>query len=292
MKLAHPTDRNPRKNRTNLIVLWHLFSLDAPSVAVLWAWFVARCNRIPLPPVALLALGVAVWMLYAGDRLLDARFSTELEVRHHFHRRNRGQFCIGIVASAALLSAVLPSLPSRSMHLYSILGAMLFGYFIFIHAGSVVAKGKFERVPKELAVGIFFSAATFIPTVAREPSLQPKLLPLAFLFAIICGLNCLFIYAWEHPQTVSEVHAATPTALRFLRPLAVAATILGVVLGVSMPLIAGWRAPWPIPIACSAATTALLLLDRKRKGLDPTTLRAAADLCLLTPLLLVPFPIG
>ena len=60
------------------------------------------------------------------------------------------------------------------------------------------ATGSAHRLPKEIAVGLFFSAATFIPSVGREPGLRAEFLPAAILFAVLCSLNCLFIYAWEH----------------------------------------------------------------------------------------------
>src|ERR1700679_1878644 len=99
------------------IALWHLLSLDAPTVAALWTWFIARANHIHLPPSSILAMAVAVWMLYAADRLMDARLmdtrlmdtrqmntslhkpapSEELEARHYFHHRHRTAFLTGIL---------------------------------------------------------------------------------------------------------------------------------------------------------------------------------------------------
>jgi len=47
--------------------------------------------------------------------------------------------------------------------------------------------------------------------------------------------------------------------------------------------------PKPIPAACAIAALLLLVLHRNRRRLAPTNLRAAADLALFTPLLLLPF---
>lgn len=240
-------------------------------------------------------MGVAVWMLYAADRLLDARFADgaalDLELRHLFHREHRRGFLAGIIGAGLVLGLLLPSLTAQSMRLYLILGAMLFTYFILIHASRSSVMEKTIRLPKELAVGVFFSAATFIPTVAREPALRLALLPGALLFALVCSLNCVFIYAWEHSGTTAFTHVArhpaphpaTGLALRFLPRIAIASAACGVVLA--------WMAhglPWSIPAACAMASALLLLLHRNRRRFDSTTLRAAADLCLLTPLLLLP----
>ena len=54
--------------------------------------------------------------------------------------------------------------------------------------------------------------------------------------------------------------------------------------------IAVWQTEhWPLDLACSQSAVFLLLLNLSRKRLDRTTLRAAADLALLSPLLLLPF---
>jgi hypothetical protein len=55
------------------LALWHLLSLDAPTIAALWTWFIASANHIHLPIASTLAMALAVWMLYAADRLMDAR---------------------------------------------------------------------------------------------------------------------------------------------------------------------------------------------------------------------------
>ena len=53
--------------------MWHLLSLDAPTVAAVWVVFVGRSVGVRLPWVEPAAMFVAVWMIYAADRLLDAR---------------------------------------------------------------------------------------------------------------------------------------------------------------------------------------------------------------------------
>lgn len=278
--------------RPNPLILWHLLSLDAPTVAALWTWFLARANRIELPATAVIAMAVAVWMLYAADRLLDARLldgphvhaAHDLEARHLFHHRNRRAFRFGIVLASLALAMLLPRIEPKSIHLYLVLGGLLAGYFVLIHLYDEPRSPsqKASRLPKELAVGIFFSAAAFIPTVARQPGLRLTLLPGAILFAALCSLNCLFIYAWEHTADSPNTHPATRVALRWLPDLAVAAVACSLLVA-----IADHALPWQIALACALATGLLLLVHRNRLRFAPTSLRAAADLCLLTPMLLL-----
>lgn len=275
--------------------LWHLLSLDAPTVAVLWTCFIARAGHIHLPLAAPAAMGLAVWMLYAGDRLLDTRglsdghpvAGRELEARHLFHHRHRRAFCTGIVAAAVALAALLPRLNPTAMRLYLIEGALLAVWFLAVH----VTRGA-HRLPKEIAVGLFFSAAVFIPTVARQAAARqgsPGLtwLPLAILFAGLCSLNCVFIYAWEHEDFVSDAHSphiSTRLALAHLPALATGIAVVGFALTLSSlgPLRV-------IPGACAMAAILLLVLHRNHRRFAAVTLRATADLALLTPALLLPF---
>jgi hypothetical protein len=269
------------------LIYWHLLSLDAPSVAMVWTWFIARTSDIHLPATSILAMGLAVWALYAADRLLDSATASRsaathsLEVRHLFHRHHQWPFRAGILACSLGLGFLVPRLPASSIHLYTILGALLVAYLLLIH----LPQRSMPRLPKEIAVGIFFSAAAFIPTVARNPALRWQLLPAAMLFGLACSLNCLFIYAWEHPvtgplpSTQGDAHPATRLALSFLPQIS--ALVLLTCLGL-MPFAS--PAVRELFFATAAAVAFLLVLHRFRRYFDATTLRAAADLCLLTPI--------
>lgn len=277
---SRPTSLRP-------LELWHLLSLDAPTVATVWTAFIAHAARIALPATSLAAMFLTVWGLYAADRLLDAQplhqqptTTADLELRHLFHHRHRRAFLISLAVATTLLAHLIPHLPAAALHLFLILGTALAGYFVLIHATSGA-----HRLPKELAVGLFFSAAVFIPTIARLP--HPQQVPFALaaaLFAALCCLNCLCIYAWEHPHPslIATPHPLTEIASRHRR---LAATLLLLV-----ALVSTSAAPHP-SLAASVALSALalLLVDRYRYRLAPVTLRAAADLVLLSPLLISPW---
>src|SRR5260370_16562489 len=103
--------------------------------------------------------------------------------RQYFHGRHRTGFLTGIFLCCVGLAALLPRLDAAAVRLYLILGGLVAGYFLVIHAtSSVAAQQKVaRRMPKEIVVGLCFSAATFIPTVCRRPDLCLPLLPLALL---------------------------------------------------------------------------------------------------------------
>jgi Na+/H+ antiporter NhaD/arsenite permease-like protein len=271
------------------LTLWHLLSLDAPTIAALWICFIARCCGISLPFTAPAAMFIAVWILYAADRLLDAQNPTtpsSLEERHHFHHRHRTLFVTMIAFAAVALAALTPELFPRALRLYALLGALLAGWFLLIHTRLAHER----RLPKELAVGLFFAAAIFIPTIARRPDLRLHLLAPAILFATVCALNCMYLYAWEHPGDRPNANWTTHFATHHLTHIAIVIFVAALI-GVIWLALPSHRTPavWPIPAACAGSALLLLLLDRNRAKLSPLHLRAAADLALLTPLLLVPF---
>jgi hypothetical protein len=280
------------------LALWHLLSLDAPTIAALWTWFIASANHVRLPLASTLAMAIAVWMLYAFDRLMDARLLDAdpahyegLEARHYFHHRHRSAFLAGILVASIALALLLSHLEPQAIHLYAVLAGLVFAYFLLIHATRTAsARQKVAHlVPKEIAVGLFFAAATFIPTVARCPHLRSCLLPFALLFAALCSLNCLFIYAWEHAgsNTSDPPHPITHIALQKLPSLSVLIALAGAVI-----TLFDQQAPWHIPYAIALSAALLLLLHNHRLAISPVTLRAAADLALTTPLILLLFRHG
>jgi len=168
---------------------------------------------------------------------------------------------------------------SEAIHLYLILGGLVFAYFVLIHASE-----NAHRLPKEFAVGICFAAAIFIPTIAHQPNLRLRLLPLALLFASLCSLNCLFIFVWEHDFKQTNTHPTTRAAMHYLPQLVATMTVIGLGL-----CLLDRRAPWPIAAASTLSLFLLQSLHHFRRYIPAVTLRAAADLALTTPLLFLAF---
>jgi hypothetical protein len=263
------------------LAMWHLLSLDAPAVAAVWTWFVARAAHVALPAVVPVAMFVAVWLLYAGDRLLDGLAGGEgLEERHRFHRRHGLAFGVAMGVAAVLLAPLVAAIPREMLRLYVGLAGMLAVWFLAVH---LIARRGVLTLPKELMPGVFCAAAAFIPVWADIGVEHRRLAVAALAYGLLVTQNCLWIYAWEHEDAGgTAAHATTRWGLRWLRPLGVVTMVLPVA---AMPFAGIERVP--ILIAVAAAAAGLFALDRIRAFLDPTDLRAAADFVLLTPLLVV-----
>lgn len=267
--------------------LWHLTSLDAPTVAFVWTLAFAWAARIHVPLWLPIVVSLSAWACYIGDRLMDARKarrnaarlyeSNSLRERHHFHWRNRKLLLpIAVLAACAALILVLRFMPLHAQERDSALAFAAFAYFGSIHA--VTGKRR-TLLPKELLVAIVFTLACAAPAFTRASSRSELLLvPIAILIAL-AWLNCHAIETWESSfiQTANGIH-------KLAYPLsAVAFVIAATAAFLHTPRIAAL-------LAMASLSAALLgLLDRHREHLTPLALRIAADLVLLTPLALLPF---
>lgn len=263
-----------------VVRFWHLASLDAPTVAAVWslafAWAVR--GRLPLWVLALQVL--VVWTVYVGDRLLDAcaglrRWGSELRERHFFHWRHRRLLAPMAVAAAGASAAIaLHWMPLRIRERDSVLAVASLAYFTRVHAGTMA--GGVRRIfsrrifSKELLVGVLFTVGCALPVWSRAAWLS-LLCPVAF-FSVLAWLNCHAIERWESGRG-GIARLALWTAMG-----GVAASILTIPSGSRIACL----------LAAGAACALLLaLLDRLRARTTAVTLRAAADLVLLTPALLL-----
>ena len=282
----------------HLISLWHLTSLDAPTVAVTWTLAFAWAFQIHLPLWLPITLALATWSAYIADRLLDAYRAHKpqtgvphisilrcgidgLRPRHLFHWQHRRLFLPTAIASAAAaLTLVLINMPPTARTRNSVLAAAALAYFTSVHNPWRLPSPKL-RIPKELLVALIFTLACAIPTWARISTGRLVLLIIPILtFIALAWLNCQAIETWE---------AATRRApiLPLAATLATLSLLAAIFLAQHHPRIATLEA------AAAVSAALLALLDRTQHRLTPTNLRAAADLVLLTPLaLLIPTALG
>jgi hypothetical protein len=256
--------------------LWHLTSLDAPTVAVVWTLAFAWSAHLFLPNWLPVVIGLAAWSAYIGDRLLDARNArTPLRARHLFHWKHRRIFLpIAVAAAITGLAMVLHSMPAAARGRNSILAAAALVYFTSVHSPWRVARpGLRVRLPKELLVGVIFTLACATPTWSRIPGQRVGIVLPILVFTALAWLNCHAIEAWE-----SKAGTQSPAIFHLATMLASAAVLCAT-------SAATLHDPRQAMLLASAALSAALLalLDYRRQALTPVTLRAAADLVLLIP---------
>ncbi len=264
---------------SRLLHLWHLASLDAPTVAVVWAFAFAWALNVHLAAWVPLLLACGTWTVYVGDRLLDARRAIRLQdlcalrERHYFHWRHRRSLIpIACAGAAIALALIVDRMPAAVRDRNSVLAAAALAYFSGVHS-TARAPGWLRRlISKEFLVGLLFTAGSIAPAIAHIRFVGWPVGACFAIFVLLAWINCSAIESWESSRVPSAV--LTRTAL----------------LGIACFAICGALAPanWRLSaLACSAGISALLLslLDRKRADISPLSLRALADLVLLTPLL-------
>jgi len=294
------------------VAFWHLTSLDAPTVAVVWSLAFAWAGQVRLANRVLLVLALTVWCAYVCDRLLDARVlgaraalppsaRSGLHERHFFHWRHRRLLVplAAMVACFAGLTAVT-FLPPFARERGLVLGAAALVYFSGVHGAPRVQRWRRTLswlVSKELLVAVLFTAGCILPAWSRLHALGAQDFSRvwfwisAVYFAGLAWLNCSSIARWECGDETGRDrfdHKGRPTFERIRLRTNLLAALLVALAGLLLAVIAGAWHPRSAELILGGAASALLLaaLDRMRRRLTPLALRAAADLVLLTLLVL------
>ena len=280
-----------------LLGWWHLTSLDAPTVAVCWCEALASITRVRLPLWVPVALGLGTWSIYLGDRLMDARRAlAPLRERHWFHWRHRAVLLpVAIASLIVALALVLRRMPQAIRARDAVLALAAAIYFAAIHSGrgteareaepeirpETVARGlrRFTLksasrfASKETFVGLIFAMVCAAPAATRAAGGYAVLIaPVAACF-LLAWLNCWLIERWDAGRSGGYLRQLA---------LAAAASLAALLAFLGHSGAAGW-----FLVAMAASALLLAWLERHRLRLGALVLRAAADLVLLTPLILL-----
>lgn len=265
---------------------WNLLSLDAPTVVLLWSLFFAREFRAAYPPWEFAVLAATVWIIYAGDRVLDALrapAATNRSDRHDFHARHWSIVALAwlpITVGTGFIAFSRLDVQTRNAGLA--MCAIVIAYALVIHAAP---RRLARRFPKELAVGLIFAAGAVLPVWTHAPQSRNSLLLPAFAFAALCAVNCMAIESWEHPADITDGRQPNRLLLHangHIVPIAAA-----VALGIAVFMILGAHNAGrrELLAACEISLCLIAALDWQRARLSPRALRVLADAALLTPAL-------
>ncbi len=252
--------------------VWHLLSLDAPSVAAAWLLLLHPIGAWHVRLLEASALALAVWLLYVGDRVLDASRGDgdSLQARHYFHARHVRGLGAAALCALPLLGLLVLHLPSPVRAAWLWLALPMAVYALAIHRWPV------RGMPKEVLVGVMFAVATAVPALCGVGVHPVRTLAMAALFAVVCWVNCVAIARWELGALRIGGVRSTAWGARHLRSLSALLVCAGALLATRLGAAA---------LACSLSAALLLVLDTARNRIDAVALRALADATLLTPLL-------
>lgn len=236
-------------------------------------------TRLP----AVLALALAVWLIYASDRLLDVlRASVQPETaRHRFHSSYTKRWFTSVTIVTAALTAVCCFLRPPVLTGGLLLG---FGIALYMAAVHILPRAVHCALPKELHVGVLFAAGTCLAPLCNG-GWTGQFVPAAVLFAAICCLNCCAIEVWEW-DTIrgAPPHAITRWCVRNLEP------ILWFVAAIATVLLLGPRsvhAPGHEQLYAALILSCLgfLAIANLRLRISTELVRMLVDLPLLSPIL-------
>lgn len=183
--------------------LWpNLLSLDAPVVAVGWAWMFSKGWGVVSVPWQLWpTLGIAVWIIYALDRLIDVKrssSSTGLDRRHQFHARFSVIFIILMVLGAGWALHSILFVLSRMVLQYGLF-VLLCAAGYFVVAWNQPRDGE-PMIGKNVIAGVTFAYGASAGIHAYSPVLNFGDMCFSsevLIFAALCVINMTAIDFWN-----------------------------------------------------------------------------------------------
>ena len=277
--VSSPVQKRGSSRALGPLPLWAwptALSLDAPAVAVAWQWLFACSFGVALTPYFVFGLGLTVWLVYVGDRLLDS-FKLDLRqphtYRHALYARHRRAFAFFWLAALGLDGVlVLAGLNREDVAL----GSVILGAVAVYGAGIHLAKRNKVVFTKELCVGLVFAFGVTLPVWTQAPG--PALFVGTLLAAAVFGLNCLLIAVWERRADAAQgqvsLALAWPWLETLLEPALLALSLLALMSGLWLP---------PLLSAALGSSALLLWTLQRSRGLPAELLRTLVDAALLTP---------
>lgn len=275
----------PPEQRKPLWLFPNLLSLDAPLVAVAWLYIFAKTWRADYHPwEAYVSLGLAVWVIYVADRLLDVSIlgtgSGKLEARHEFHRRHRKFFTIGAGLAALTALVLVVSYMSYAIYHYILIGGVVVAGFFGL---SMLSSQDSEEIPhaKNILAGTGFAFGTAMMAHVYLPELGIYRLlgSREFMcFAVLCVLNISAIDLWEHASRSSDVEIKASDELALTLPL----TLLGAA-ALVFAVLDHEMATRPFFYAILTGAALLQILNRTRARYSMDAMRVLADVAMLLP---------
>ena len=262
------------------LVLLNLVCLDAPLVAVSWAWLFAHSFEIPVARSGAIALFLSAWLIYLADRFGDSlalRPDAPTSLRQRFCLQHRATWIVAMIAVAvADLFVVVKGIEFRTLVSGAALGIFALAYLMV----NQTRPSLWRRVPlKEVCIGFLFAAGTVVPLAA---SLTSGAWLGWLLFALLCSLNCVCIAVWERDLDQAQGRVSIATEFPMAERLILVS--LGLI-GLSCAILAV-LAPtaWSPYVAIGVSAGLLAAVHVYRVGIGGDVRTALADLVLLTPL--------
>jgi hypothetical protein len=177
---------------------WELIqnlSLDVTAGAVISSLFVAKVFKVQLSLNMIFGLGIAIWLIYTVDHLLDGHFGSNqpMNRRHAFHQRHKIKllFLSCIVFLLGLINLVY--LPWATIELGLVLGAFVLFYFGSLHLLKIS-----KTWHKEILAAIIYTVGVFAAPLSQIDKVGLGELFLLSQFFLLAMSNLFLFPVYEY----------------------------------------------------------------------------------------------
>ncbi|WKN40554.1 hypothetical protein [Tunicatimonas pelagia] len=208
-----------------------ILSLDVVLGACVSAWFIAQLCGVEVRLVTIVALGMAVWLIYTADHLWDAyRLQHPAHtVRHGFHQRYFRSLIVTWLIVASLGIVLLFRIPPSVFRGGLLLSAGVIGYFVINQLFNLS-----RTVPKELLAALLYTLGIFLPVIVQADgmNLVGYLLFGQFFLLALANLTLISWYELESDQLDGASSLATQYGTASVQLISRACIFLSVALAV------------------------------------------------------------
>lgn len=173
-------------------------SIDVVLGAVISSMFIAEFLSVQVPASQLLALGLAVWLIYTADHLTDARAIPHAahSSRHRFHQQYFKALLSAWIILAIFGISLLTLLPQALIIKGGFMVILVAIYFLLIR---ILPHLSFLH--KELMIAILYSFGVFLTPVNLYPAPFGSQLILLFLQYCSLALLNVMLISWYERDT-------------------------------------------------------------------------------------------
>ncbi len=177
-----------------------VLSAEIIAGAIISYWAISAFFRCPGIPAITPVLAICIWIVYAGDRVLDNTNKNIPTKRHHFYRRFKVPILVISVVLALLAGLCLFQIPSHILWIGTALTLLISLYFLLLL--------YFKIWYKELFAAVLYSSGVLLAPLSSLPhSFHFFHLIFALQFFAIVMVN-LLIFSWydrENDQVSRQI---------------------------------------------------------------------------------------
>jgi len=174
-------------------------SLDITAGAMISCWFIGDFLGLEMPPGIIAGLGIAIWLIYTADHLLDARKATAgiVNPRHQFHRKYEKYILALVVLVFGLGVYNTFLLPVKTIYYGLILVGLSGLYFLYLKVST-------NQRYKELFAALVYTAGLFTGPLSLANSIGWPIAVLGALFFLLALANLMILPWFERDMDVQQ----------------------------------------------------------------------------------------